>query len=41
VLVAEFVPRSFDVQIAASGTCKPQDWPYTVHVLAHVVNHDL
>jgi len=32
---------TLELEIAASGTCKPQDWPYTVHVLAHVVNHDL
>ena len=29
------------LQIAASGASKPQDWPYAVHVLAHVVNLDL
>ncbi|KAG0570651.1 hypothetical protein KC19_6G177700 [Ceratodon purpureus] len=30
-----------ELEIAASGASKPQDWPYAVHVLAHVVNHDL
>lgn len=32
---------TLELEIAASGVSKPQDWPYAIHVLAHVVNHDL
>ncbi|XP_024394883.1 COP9 signalosome complex subunit 8 [Physcomitrium patens] len=32
---------NLELEIAASGASKPEDWPYAVHVLSHVVNHDL
>lgn len=32
---------ALELEIAASGASKPQDWPYAVHLLAHLVNHDL
>jgi hypothetical protein len=32
---------TLELETAAAGASKPQDWPYAIQILAHVFNHDL
>jgi hypothetical protein len=40
-ILESYVTMNFGMQVAALGSSKPQDWPYAVHILSHVVIHDL